>query len=86
VFVHGIRGDPEKTWKAKRSGTFWPETILPKEIPEARVLTWGYDAGVFSLTGSVSSNGLDNHAQNFLSALASCRNGADEVSAPFLPY
>ena len=37
VFVHGLRGSRHGTWT--KDGVFWPQDILPKDHPRARVLT-----------------------------------------------
>lgn len=45
VFVHGLRGDKIRTWEV--DGVLWPRDLLPKELPNARVISYGYD-GMFS--------------------------------------
>jgi hypothetical protein len=37
VFVHGVEND-QKSWKT--DSVFWPETILPGLIPNARILAF----------------------------------------------
>ncbi|KAK4119854.1 hypothetical protein N657DRAFT_247289 [Parathielavia appendiculata] len=51
VFVHGLTGDREKTWTACYASEPWPKTLLPSELPTARVLTFGYDACVVDWRG-----------------------------------
>lgn len=43
VFVHGLDGDPDRTWRRGRHGPFWPDW-LAEDHPTARVLSLGYDA------------------------------------------
>lgn len=46
---------------------FWPEDFLPKECPDARILTWGYDSMVIKcFTGSVNKSSLLAHAKDLL--------------------
>lgn len=51
VFIHGVAGDRVQTWTRKH-GVFWPKDLLPKDIPSARVWTWGHDADFFRLLSS----------------------------------
>jgi hypothetical protein len=46
VAVHGLGGGSCKTW-THRDGTFWLHDLLPKDIINARIMTFGYDADVF---------------------------------------
>ncbi|KAF4342967.1 hypothetical protein FBEOM_3057 [Fusarium beomiforme] len=73
VFVHGLKGDCQKTWTDKSSGNPWPKTLLPLEIETARVLTYSYDATVTSKGDVPSQNRISNHAYNLVTALASLR-------------
>jgi hypothetical protein len=45
VFVHGVGGDPRSSWTS-RGSNFWPQTLLPTAIPEARIFSWGYKASL----------------------------------------
>ncbi|KAK5124654.1 hypothetical protein LTR85_001367 [Meristemomyces frigidus] len=61
VFVHGITGNRRKTW-THSNGTFWPEQLLPQDIPGARVLTFGYDADLVGTLRPVGQGRLRDHA------------------------
>jgi len=52
--------------------TPWPQAFLPQKIPQARILTFGYDATIIGLR-SISGNRLGDHAKNLLAALATLR-------------
>ena len=49
VFVHGLRGDRVKTWQTEN--VFWPRDLLPQELPNVRIMSYGYD-GESRSTGS----------------------------------
>ncbi|KAF8857512.1 hypothetical protein BDZ45DRAFT_652705 [Acephala macrosclerotiorum] len=52
VAVHGLNGHREETWEAKvdNKTVSWLADVdmLPKKIPNARILVWGYDAETHS--------------------------------------
>ena len=77
--MHGLTGDREKTWKTKNAITSWPQTLLPSKVPDARILTFGYDAYVTDWRGMVSKNRIGNHAMNLLAAVATYREDDDTV-------
>ncbi|KAI1464930.1 uncharacterized protein F4812DRAFT_144958 [Daldinia caldariorum] len=66
VLVHGLNGDPQKTWTAKNN-VFWPTDLLPTSLRDARanILVYGYNADVYSKKhGSTpSDNFIYVHAQ-----------------------
>lgn len=71
-FVHGLTGNRESTWTAAGQSEPWPKTLLPSEIRNARILTYGYDAYVVSRSVA-SNNRLKDHARNLLNALTADR-------------
>ncbi|KAF4627699.1 hypothetical protein G7Y89_g10454 [Cudoniella acicularis] len=73
VFVHGLTGDREKTWTAKNAAAPWPQSLLPSKVPNARVLSFGYDAYVTDWKGVVSKNRIGNHSMNLLTHVATYR-------------
>jgi len=85
IFVHGLTGGRERSRTAKKAEKSWPEVLLPLEIPNARVLTFGYDANVTNtqtFTGVVSKNGIQQHAWNLLNAIDGVRTADDNVGVP----
>ncbi|KAK1452670.1 hypothetical protein CCUS01_10711 [Colletotrichum cuscutae] len=61
IFIHGLKGHREKTWTAENASEPWPMTLLPSEIPNARVLAYGYDADVAKATDALSRAHTRDH-------------------------
>ena len=75
VAVHGLYGDSLGSWTARNAQSSWlchPE-MLPKSIPRARILTWGYDAEVTAFLGDTSSDRILQHAQTLIAHLQADR-------------
>jgi hypothetical protein len=66
IAVHGLGGHPVKTWTHEESGVFWLKDLLPKDLPTARIFTFGYDARV-TMTRSVG--GINDISQILLQAI-----------------
>ncbi|KAJ9660138.1 hypothetical protein H2201_007045 [Coniosporium apollinis] len=78
VFIHGLTGNRESTWtrnSGKRNQCFWPKDLLPADVENAHVATWGYDADVICKTPFrvVSTNTLQQHAESLCTDLANLR-------------
>jgi hypothetical protein len=44
---NGLNGHCEKTWTTD-NGANWLRDLLPHDLPNARILSWGYDANTHS--------------------------------------
>ncbi|SLM35870.1 Ribosomal protein S5 domain 2-type fold, partial [Lasallia pustulata] len=66
VAVHGLNGHHEKTWTTNNVN--WLRDLLPSDIPNARILSWGYDANTHS-TSQISGQYLYDHARTLVSDL-----------------
>jgi hypothetical protein len=77
VAVHGLNGDALKTWTSEPEKICWlshPD-FLPKYVKNARVLSWGYNANISSLTGATpSSDRILQHAQTLVAQLHADRD------------
>jgi hypothetical protein len=97
VFVHGFTGHPERTWTGnsdcaskfyyKFRGNeackpiYWPRDLLPRSVPNARILTYGYDTNI--RTGStINKSTVYDIAWDFLVSLEAARRV--ETSRPLL--
>jgi protein SERAC1 len=72
-------GDRETTWTAKGAPEPWMQSLLPDKAPQARILTYGYDAKVVDLRSMVSKSRIGNHARNLLAALTTYREAGGTV-------
>ncbi|KAH6635938.1 hypothetical protein F5144DRAFT_161070 [Chaetomium tenue] len=82
-FVHGLTGNRDSTWTYPGHAEPWPKTLLPKDLPDARLLTFGYDAYV--VNNSVASNNrLNDHASNFMNDLCRGRASAGAQGRPII--
>ena len=60
----------EQPIKKRSSEVFWPADLLPRDCPNARILTFGYDSAVANFFGdAVSQNNVSAHAKDMLFAL-----------------
>ncbi|RYP71368.1 hypothetical protein DL771_004856 [Monosporascus sp. 5C6A] len=87
VLVHGLNGDPQKTWTAK-NGVFWPADLLPTSLRDARanILVYGYNADVYSKKhGShPSDNFIYLHAQTLVTSLTHYRKDEQTAQNPII--
>jgi hypothetical protein len=83
VAIHGLNGHRDKTWTAK-NGVNWlrDASMLSAIIPNARIMSWGYNANTHSTEG-LSAMYLYDHAQNLVSDLSLHRR-RDKVGKSFI--
>jgi hypothetical protein len=62
----------------KAAPSMWLQDFLPKKVPSARILTYGYDSGLF---GSESTATIPHFAKSLLAAVKSVR-GDQTVGLP----
>ena len=86
VLVHGLNGDPQKTWTSEKRKTFWPSQLLPPFLTDskARILTYGYDADVVSFTDGASKDRIHNHAETLIQKLYSNRRLKNATERPII--
>jgi hypothetical protein len=74
VAVHGLGGHALSTWTHESAKTLWLRDFLPKDIPNARIMTYGYDSKVWN---SRSVVGIMENAEGFLMDLQWSRASAE---------
>ncbi|KAF8523519.1 hypothetical protein BU17DRAFT_13492, partial [Hysterangium stoloniferum] len=70
VAIHGLDGHYAKSFTAPNS-VLWLRDTLPKSIPNARILTYSYDARTHGKNRSQQT--ISHLARNFLVALSTFR-------------
>ena len=78
IAIHGLDGHREETWTTDEE-VLWLRDLLPSDLPNARVLTYGYDADTRS-GECVSTQTIGRHADGFAKALSRIRKDAPRVS------
>ena len=82
VAVHGLGGHPYDTW-THDNGVMWLRDLLPHDIHNARVVTWGYDSE--PQTGRHFIHTMTySHPHNLLSALYSLRKDTKSNDRPII--
>ncbi|KAJ5626814.1 tetratricopeptide and DUF676 domain protein [Penicillium herquei] len=83
VLVHGLNGDAFSTWTVEKpKRCFWPGDLLPPLLPNARIMTFGYNANLFheSVDGRIAE-----FAENLLAELHAERGDIpDHVDRPLI--
>jgi len=87
ILVHGLNGDPQKTWTAK-NGVFWPTDLLPDSLKgqKVNIQVYGYNANVYSSGNdkSASDNFIYQHAQTLVTSLTYYRKSEDTMKNPII--
>ncbi|PVF91573.1 hypothetical protein CPB86DRAFT_802724 [Serendipita vermifera] len=84
VAIHGLDGHRERSWTAA-NGTMWLKDLLPLDIPNARILTYGYDSDTRRFTYT-STQSIFHHAETFVADLAQMRSTNPERPIIFLAH
>jgi len=89
VLVHGLNGNPVKTWTAPGNGVYWPTDLLPRSLKNehANVLVYGYNADVYANKkdkSSPSDNFVHLHAQSLVTSLTQYRKSEGTERNPII--
>ncbi|KAL8729216.1 MAG: hypothetical protein Q9181_005069 [Wetmoreana brouardii] len=85
VFVHGLnpKGSEthaRQTW-TDHGGVFWPESLLPRELPLARILIFAYNSSILS---RASNAHVASHARTLCDRLKNRRLEEQEIHRPLV--
>jgi hypothetical protein len=75
VAIHGLNGHPFRTWTTDQTRKCWlkDNNLLPSNLKQARILTFGYNAAVTAFLGKASSDRILQHAQTLIAELVADR-------------
>ncbi|UKZ64174.1 uncharacterized protein TrAtP1_005393 [Trichoderma atroviride] len=83
VFLHGLRGDVVTTWS--KDFMFWPGQLLPVDIPDARIYSFGYDSSItHTEVGNVTETKVNRVAGDLLTNLAEERSKTQTDDRPII--
>jgi len=71
IAVSGLGGHPLGSWKSRYGPEVWLRDILPLDIPDIRVLLYGYDT---DFVASKSKKSILDLALSFLEAVKTVRS------------
>lgn len=95
VFVHGLNGNRVTTWTSDPSdenpiSVFWPRDLLPSKCPNARILSFGYNASIahfYPLFGPKHvppTTTIDNHSSALFDDLIGLRTRTSSTDRPLI--
>ena len=58
VAVHGLCGDPYDTWTDVPSNKLWLKDFLPSQVPNIRIMSFGYDSSVAFSKSVITLDGI----------------------------
>ena len=81
-FIHGLNGGSISTWT--KGDIFWPFNLLAHDIPDARVISWGYNAAAAHFLSPTSTCSVKDHAGSLLNDLRGHRNTQETSKRPII--
>lgn len=83
IAIHGLNGDPYKTWTDEKTDTLWLRDLLPHDVPGARIFTYGYPSRLLCSTSEAT---ISNYAEHLLSHLESWRAAKEQRPIIFIAH
>lgn len=76
IAVHGLNGDPYKTWTHPATGKLWLRDFLPSFLPGCRVYTFGYPSKLMDVE---TRAGVQEFGRKLLGSVRDHIEGSTEV-------
>ncbi|TVY40129.1 Nephrocystin [Lachnellula subtilissima] len=84
VAIHGLNESTIEAWTDPDTGILWLRDLLPKAIPVARVLSFGYDASAAGFYRAGCADMIQRHAHTLVANLEGDRNIEDCSHRPII--
>jgi len=85
VFVHGLTGNRDTTW-THSNGICWISDLLPQDLPNARIMSFGYDADVVRFWTIAGSNRLHDHGKSLAYAVLDIHSEVEQCPILFVSH
>ncbi|KAK9772031.1 putative Protein kinase domain-containing protein [Seiridium cardinale] len=80
VFITGLDGHAYGSWTARQSGVTWPRDFLKVDLPQARVMTYGYNTKL----SNAMLHTFDDFVTDFLSCIELDRDSDESINRPLV--
>ncbi|KAE8443477.1 hypothetical protein EG329_001874 [Mollisiaceae sp. DMI_Dod_QoI] len=80
VAVHGLNSNAIHAWTHEKK-VMWLEDLLPEQLPNARIMTYGYNSSVYK---DATSGRIQDHAKGLLNALDGQRSERGAKKRPII--
>jgi hypothetical protein len=81
TIIHGLNEGSTKSWTNAGTKAFWPQDFLPRDVPEAQMVAFGYNA-VASFGNATAA--IVDHAKDLVGSLIDKREEEDEKLWPII--
>ncbi|KAF8523266.1 hypothetical protein BU17DRAFT_24470, partial [Hysterangium stoloniferum] len=84
IAIHGVDGNWVSSWMAAGSSRSWLQhpRMLPRDIPNARILTYGYNATIWGNQRARIT--MDTHAENLITLIVNFRANPQTPLQPII--
>jgi hypothetical protein len=79
IAVTGLAGHAFESWRNRDTQVMWLRDLLPKDVPNIRIMTWGYNT---SLDDHTSSEHFEEYRTDLLQAISLSRRTGEVRSQP----
>ncbi|KAL8724942.1 MAG: hypothetical protein Q9181_006602, partial [Wetmoreana brouardii] len=82
IFHRKRNYSPSEPNNSSQNSVFWPKDLLAEDIPEVRILSYGYEAEIVRAFAPVGTANIFQHAQNLLAEIQRVRS--EDLQRPII--